>query len=38
LESVERRFQQRSRSGRSPSPSVGIPNGNCRRTGTGVLS
>jgi hypothetical protein len=33
LESVERRFQQRSRSGRSPSPSVGMPNGNGRRTG-----
>jgi hypothetical protein len=36
LESVERRFQQRSRSGRNPSPSVGMPNGNGRRTG--VLS
>jgi len=36
LESVERRFQQRSRSGRSPSPSVGTPNGNDRRNG--VLS
>ena len=36
LESVERRFQQRSRSERSP--SVGMPNGNGRRAGTGVLS
>jgi hypothetical protein len=36
LESVERRFQQRSRSGRSPSPSVGTPNGHGRRNG--VLS
>jgi hypothetical protein len=36
LESVDRRFQQRSRSGRSYSPSVAIRNGNgCR---TGVLS
>jgi len=38
LESVERRFQQRSRVGRSPSPSVGAPNGNGRRAGTGALS
>ena len=38
LESVERRFQQRSRSGRSSSPSVGMPNGNSRRAGNGVLS
>jgi hypothetical protein len=38
LESVERRFQQRSRSGRSSSPSVAMPNGNGRRAGNGVLS
>jgi len=36
LESVDRRFQQRSRSGRSPSPSVATPNGNGSRNG--VLS
>jgi hypothetical protein len=36
LESVDRRFQQRSRSGRSHSPSVALPNGNGRQTG--VLS
>jgi hypothetical protein len=34
LESADRQFQQRSRSGRSPLSSVGMPNGN----GTGVLS
>ena len=33
LESVERRVQQRARSGRRPSPSVGMPNRNGRRTG-----
>ena len=38
LETVDRRFQQRSRSGRSPSPVVGTPNGNGKRNGTGVLS
>lgn len=38
LESVERRFQLRSRSARSPSPSVGMPNGNGGRAGAGVLS
>ena len=38
LESVDRRFQQRSRSWRSPSPSVDMRNGNGNRTGTGVLS
>ena len=36
LEAVDRRFQQRSRSGRSRSPVVGTPNGNGKRTG--VLS
>src|SRR5260370_28632859 len=38
LESVERRFQQRSRSGRNSLPSVGMPNGNGRRAGNGVMS
>jgi hypothetical protein len=38
LEAVDRRFQQRSRSGRSPSPAVRTPNGNGKRNGTGVLS
>jgi len=38
LESVDRRFQQRSRSGRSSLPLVGMPNGNGTRAGKGVLS
>lgn len=33
LEPVERRFQERSRSGRTPSPSVAMPNENACRTG-----
>ncbi len=36
LESVERRFQQRSRAGRCPLPSPSLPNGNGKRNG--VLS
>jgi len=38
LEAVDRRFQQRSRSGRSPAPVVTTPNENGKRNGTGVLS
>jgi hypothetical protein len=38
LEAVDRRFQQRSRCGRKPSPVAGTLNGNGRRAGTGVLS
>ena len=38
LESVERRFQQRSRSGRNPSPSPRMSNADGKRNGTGVLS
>jgi len=38
LEAVDRRFQQRSRSGRNPSPAVRTSNGNGKRNGTGVLS
>ena len=38
LESVDRRFQQRSRSRRRSAPVVGTPNGNGKPNGTGVLS